>query len=76
VISLILFFALLYMRLNLNSSPAIRQSIDLEKARKRANIGLLLLGVISILNIFFNIWLDRGLWNGDFFSPFFNGFKL
>jgi hypothetical protein len=63
------------MRLNLSSSPAINQGHELEKLRKRANMGLLLLGAISILNLFFNIWLDRGIWNGDFFSPFFNGFK-
>jgi hypothetical protein len=63
------------MRLNLNSSPSIKQGSDKEKLRKRANIGLILLGVIAVLNLFFNIWLDRGIWNGDFFSPFFNGFK-
>ncbi len=75
MISLVLFFALLYMRFNLNTSPSVRQGNEIEKIRKRANIGLILLGVISALNLFFNIWLDRGIWNGDFFSPFFNGFK-
>jgi|GEM_PF-1660559 len=42
---------------------------------KRANLGVILLGVMSVLTVTFNLTLHRGFWDGDFFSPFFSGFK-
>lgn len=75
MLAVILFFILLYQRLNIDAIVSKRPNLDPQKARKRANIGLIGLALISILNVTFNIWLHRGWWNGDFFSPFFTGFK-
>ena len=72
VISLLLFLVLAYQRLRVADIAEKRTNIDVDRMRARANIGLVVLGVISILNIYFNITLHRGWWNGDFFSPFFN----
>jgi hypothetical protein len=63
---------LAYQRFRVADIAAKRTNIDVDRMRNRANIGLIVLGVISILNIYFNITLHRGWWNGDFFSPFFN----
>lgn len=75
MISTILFLALLWQRSRIEIYSAKIPTNNLNTLKKRANAGLVLLGVISVLNITFNIWLHRGWWNGDFFSPFFNGFK-
>lgn len=75
MLALILFMILLYQRINLEAILRKYPKLDPKRTRIKANIGLALLGVISILNMTFNIWLDRGLWNGDFFSPFFNNFE-
>jgi len=75
MISTILFLALLWQRSRIEIYSAKIPNSNLNTLKKRANVGLVLLGVISFLNITFNIWLHRGWWNGDFFSPFFNGFK-
>jgi hypothetical protein len=76
MLTVVLFFILLYQRINIDSIIRNRPNLDPQKARKRANLGLIGLGLISILNVTFNIALHRGWWNGDFFSPFFNGFKV
>lgn len=75
MLALILFMILLYQRINLEAILRKYPKLDPKRTRIKANTGLALLGVISILNMTFNIWLDRGLWNGDFFSPFFNNFE-
>jgi len=75
MISVILFSILLYQRVNIDSIGSKKPKFDPIKARRRANFGLITLGIISILNVTFNIWLHRGWWNGDFFSPFFTGFE-
>ena len=75
MLSTILFVALLWQRSRIDIYAEKIPGSDAKSLRRRANIGLILIGVISILNITFNIALHRGWWNGDFFSPFFNGFK-
>ena len=45
------------------------------KQNRKLNIGLVILGTMSALVVTFNVTLHRGWWNGDFFSPFFTGFK-
>ena len=75
MLSVILFTILLYQRINLDAISGKNPKLDPIKARKRANLGLVALGVISILNVTFNIWLHRGWWNADFFSPFFTCFE-
>ena len=62
MLAVILFFILLYQRINIDSIVGKRPKLDPVKARKRANIGLIGLGLISILNITFNIWFHRGWW--------------
>jgi hypothetical protein len=73
MISLFLFLILLYQRSKINQIAGNSAKANVEASKRRANIGLIILGVISLLNIYFNISLHRGLWNGDFFSPFFSG---
>ena len=75
MLSTILFVALLWQRSRIDIYAEIIPGSDAKSLRRRANIGLIIIGVISLLNIYFNITLHRGWWNGDFFSPFFNGFK-
>jgi hypothetical protein len=71
MISIILFLLLGYQRLRIDEFSSRFPNQSPQQIRYRANIGLLLLGTISILNVYFNITLNRGWWNGDFFSPFF-----
>lgn len=73
MISLFLFLILLYQRSRINQIIGNSAKANVETSKRRANIGLIFLGVISLLNIYFNITLHRGWWNGDFFSPFFSG---
>ena len=75
MISTILFLSLLWQRSRIHIYAAKIPGSNPDSLRKRANIGLIILGLMSLLNITFNIWLHRGWWNGDFFSPFFTGFK-
>jgi hypothetical protein len=71
MISIILFLILAYQRLRIDKFASRFPNQSSQQIRNRANIGLLLLGTISILNVYFNITLNRGWWNGDFFSSFF-----
>lgn len=75
MLSTMLFLVLLWQRSRIEIYAARTPGTNLNTLKKRSNVGLILIGVISVLNITFNIWLHRGWWNGDFFSPFFNGFK-
>lgn len=75
MLAFILFSLLLFQKMSIDKIAAKYPGRDPRLMHKRASIGLLLLGLISLLNIFFNITLHRGWWNGDFFSPFINGFK-
>ena len=71
----ILFSILAYQRMNIESILQKQGNPNIKEAKRKADIGLWGLGIISLLSIIFNIWLHRGWWNSDFFSPFFTGFK-
>lgn len=75
MLAFILFSLLLLQKINIDKIAIKYPGRDPRLMHKRANIGLFLLGLISLINIIFNITLHRGWWNGDFFSPFFNGFQ-
>jgi hypothetical protein len=72
MIAIILFVLLLAQRHKLRKSQGNLAPITFKRINQNMNIGIVLLGVISILNIYFNVTMHRGWWNGDFFSPFFN----
>jgi hypothetical protein len=75
MISTILFVVLLWQRSRVDIYAKKIPGSDAKSLRRRGDKGLILIGVISLLNIYFNVTLHRGWWNGDFFSPFLNGFK-
>ena len=68
MLSVILFIVLVSQKMKIGNTISVSKS-------KKLNIGLIALGVIALLNSIFNVWLHRGWWNTDFFSPFFTGFK-
>jgi hypothetical protein len=72
MISAILFVVLLWQRSRVDIYAERILGSEAKSLRIRGDMGLILIGVISLLNIYFNITLHRGWWNGDFFSPFFN----
>ena len=72
MLALILFAILLYQRINIEKILLRFPNKDLTKAKRRANIGLLLLGILALLETVLNVHLHRSLWNADFISPFFN----
>jgi putative copper export protein len=72
MIAVILFVLLLAQRHKLRKSQGNLAPLMFKRINQNMNIGIVLLGVTSILNIYFNVTMHRGWWNGDFFSPFFN----
>jgi hypothetical protein len=72
MLALILFAILIYQRMNMEKILLRFPNKDLTKAKRRANFGLVFLGVLAVLEISLNLHLHRSLWDSDFISPFFN----
>ena len=72
MLALALFLILLYQRVNIERIIASKPGKDLALATKKANIGLVLLGILAIVQFSVNIHLDQSLWNADFFSFLFD----
>jgi hypothetical protein len=71
MLAVILFAILLYQRINITRILSNKSEQDLVKARRRSNIGLVLLGILASIQIGTNIILERSLWEADFFSHYF-----
>lgn len=66
----VLFFSIiLYQRLTLSSLSTAHPNLKSKQVKVKADIGLLVLGAISLLTIYFNVTLHRGWFNSDFISP-------
>jgi hypothetical protein len=69
MIPIIFFSIILYQRLTLSSLSTAHSNLKSKRVKVKADFGLLVLGTVSLLTIYFNVTLHRGWFNSDFISP-------
>jgi hypothetical protein len=71
MLAAILFTILLYQRINIARILSLKSEQEIIKSTRRANVGLLLLGILASIQIGTNFVLERSLWEADFISHYF-----
>ena len=69
MLALILWFILLYQRVNIVRIVDKKGRKDLRRSRIRADLGLIFLGILALLQFSVNFHYGLSLWNADFISP-------
>lgn len=69
MLALMLWIALLYQRINIVKIVGQQPGKNLRTSKIRADIGLVFLGVLAVLQISINLYFGLNIWNPDFISP-------
>lgn len=69
MLALLLWIALLYQRINIVKIVGQQPGRNLRTSKMRADIGLLFLGILAVLQISINLYFGLNIWNPDFISP-------
>lgn len=69
MLALLLWIALLYQRINIVKIVGQQPAKNLRTSKIRADIGLVFLGILAVLQISINLYFGLNIWNPDFISP-------
>lgn len=69
MLALMLWIALLYQRINIVKIVGQQPGKNLRTSKIRADMGLVFLGILAVLQISINLYFGQNIWNPDFISP-------